>query len=72
MQSIDPEVKKTFLTEIFQPAIVYWNRLEGRPRKEKIDRTLKAEVRDPLWMLCRQWQVGEFKALELPGLGCVL
>src|SRR5215813_7781927 len=38
-----------------------WNRLEGRARKEDFDRSLRAEVRDPLWMLTRQWQFGEFK-----------
>jgi len=38
-----------------------WNRLEVRPRSEDFERSLKAEVRDPLWMLCRQWQWGEFK-----------
>lgn len=38
-----------------------WNRLEGRPRTEDFDRALKAEVRDALWMLSKQWQMGEFK-----------
>lgn len=38
-----------------------WNRLEGRPRTENFDRALKAEIRDPLWMLSKQWQMGEFK-----------
>src|SRR6476620_10297765 len=38
-----------------------WNRLEGRPRSTEFDRSLKAEVRDPLWMLTRQWQFGEFE-----------
>ncbi|MDH3711459.1 MAG: hypothetical protein OER04_16310, partial [Cyclobacteriaceae bacterium] len=33
---------------------------EGRPRKEDFDRALKAEVRDALWMLSKQWQMGEF------------
>lgn len=42
--------------------ITVWNRLEPRPRKVDFDRTLRAEVRDPLWMLTRQWQFGEFKA----------
>jgi hypothetical protein len=37
-----------------------WNRLEGRPRAEDFDRALKAEVRDALWMLSKQWQMGEF------------
>lgn len=55
---IDPLL---FLTSVFVPSIVTWNRLEGRPRKEDFDRSLKAEVRDPLWMLCRQWQFGEYR-----------
>ena len=50
-----------FLAPVFVPAIITWNRLEGRPRKEDFDRSLKAEVRDPLWMLCRQWQFGEYR-----------
>lgn len=49
------------LQENFRPAIVTWNRLEGRPRREDFDRSLRAEVRDALWMLCRQWQFGEFR-----------
>lgn len=43
-----------------RPGITIWNRLEGRPRADKFDRALRAEVRDPLWMLTRQWQLGEF------------
>lgn len=44
-----------------QPTVVSWNRLEGRPRTDNFTRALKAEVRDPLWMLARQWQMGEFE-----------
>ena len=43
------------------PGITIWNRLEGRPRADKFDRALRAEVRDALWMLTRQWQMGEFQ-----------
>lgn len=43
-----------------KPGITRWNRLEGRPRADKFDRALRAEVRDALWMLTRQWQMGEF------------
>ncbi len=43
------------------PGITIWNRLEGRPRADKFDRALRAEVRDALWMLTRQWQLGEFR-----------
>jgi len=42
------------------PSITIWNRLEGRPRAEDFKRALRAEVRDALWMLTRQWQMGEF------------
>ena len=42
------------------PAIRRWNRLEGRPRAKDFDQAVRAEVRDPLWNLSRQWQVGEF------------
>ncbi|HEX6225533.1 MAG TPA: hypothetical protein VFZ52_14045, partial [Chryseolinea sp.] len=38
-----------------------WNRLEPRPRSSAFERTLKAEIHDPLWMLTRQWQFGEFQ-----------
>jgi hypothetical protein len=43
------------------PTITLWNRLEGRPRTAEFDRALAAEVRDPLWMLSRQWQLGEYR-----------
>ena len=43
------------------PRIVAFNRLEARPRTLDFTRSLRAEVRDPLWMLTRQWQFGEFK-----------
>jgi hypothetical protein len=44
-----------------KPGITLWNRLEGRPRADNFERALRAEVRDPLWMLTRQWQIGEFR-----------
>jgi hypothetical protein len=37
-----------------------WNRLEPRPRRAEFDEVLRAEIRDPQWMLARQWQFGEF------------
>ena len=43
------------------PLLRGWNRLEGRPRIPDFERSLKAEVRDPLWFLTRQWQFGEFQ-----------
>jgi hypothetical protein len=46
------------------PTVGLWNRLEGRPRTTDFDRALRAEVRDPLWMLTRQWQLGEFRGAD--------
>lgn len=48
------------LLERAVPAVTRWNRLEGRPRTHDFERALKAEVRDALWMLAKQWQLGEF------------
>lgn len=44
------------------PTVTTWIRLEGRPRTADYSRSLRAEVRDALWMLSRQWQLGEFEA----------
>ncbi|WP_329254688.1 hypothetical protein [Streptomyces canus] len=43
-------------------SITYWNRVEPSPRSDSLVRGLEARVRDPLWMLTRQWQFGEFRA----------
>lgn len=51
----DITVAKTF------PISYSWSRLEGRPRADNFERALKAEVRDALWMLTKQWQMGEFE-----------
>ncbi len=42
--------------------LTQWNRLESRPRKNDFSRTLRAEIRDALWMMTRQWQLGELTA----------
>src|SRR5688500_13381156 len=44
----------------YLPTITVWNRLEGRPRTVNFDRAIKAEVADALWMISKQWQLGEF------------
>ncbi|RKS28635.1 hypothetical protein BJ917_1531 [Pseudomonas sp. WPR_5_2] len=46
------------------PSVTIWNRLEGRPRTPSFERALRAEVRDALWMLTKQWQMGEFKGSD--------
>jgi hypothetical protein len=52
------DIREALQQRLF-PTVTVWNWLEGRPRSEKPDRALVAEVTDPLWMLTRQWQVGE-------------
>ncbi len=49
------------LNKKLHPTILMWNRLEGRPRTHDFGKALKAEVRDALWMLTKQWQMGEFE-----------
>jgi hypothetical protein len=46
------------------PSVTLWNRLEGTPRTLSFDRALRAEVRDALWMLTKQWQMGEFRGSD--------
>ena len=41
-----------------------WRRLEPRTRDEELTGTLRASVHDPLWLLGRQWQVGEFDGVD--------
>jgi hypothetical protein len=55
-----PDIRSAIAVRAFS-TVTTWNRLEGRPRTEKFDRALKAEVRDALWMLTKQWQMGEFQ-----------
>src|ERR1051326_4035365 len=56
-----PDMKAALLIRA-NPSIVTWERTEGRPRnRTSFDRALRAEIHDALWMLCRQWQMGEFK-----------
>src|SRR5688572_14976309 len=42
------------------PSITTFFRLEPQPRRGDITVGAAAPVRDPLWLLTRQWQVGEF------------
>src|SRR5713226_8391178 len=56
------------------PSITIWHRLEPQPQEsdlphgpkkivsDPLARGLQAQIRDPLWMLARQWQVGELLA----------
>jgi hypothetical protein len=42
------------------PSVTIWNRIEPRSRINDLASGLAARVHDPLWLLARQWQIGEF------------
>jgi hypothetical protein len=51
----------TFVDAVMKiPSITTWTRMEPLPREGSMARSLQAQVRDPLWFLTRQWQVGEY------------
>lgn len=57
----DPQYQDPSLGPSYRrPAVITWNRLEPRPRAFDFTRSLRAEVRDALWFLARQLQLGEF------------
>lgn len=43
------------------PSITTWMRLEPRSRDAEMKTSLQARVYDSLWLLARQWQLGEFQ-----------
>lgn len=43
------------------PSITTWMRLEPRSRSAEMNTSLQARIYDPLWLLARQWQFGEFQ-----------
>jgi hypothetical protein len=47
--------------EAVMPSITTWTRLEPRTRHPDIAVGLQARVHDPLWLLGRQFQLGEFR-----------
>lgn len=57
------DIRDALVRRLF-PTVTVWNRLEGRPRAQSFDRALKAEVRDALWLLTKQWQMGEFRGSD--------
>ena len=42
-------------------SITFWTRLEPFTRLDDISPGLQAQIADPLWLLARQWQTGEFQ-----------
>src|SRR5437016_18636 len=46
------------------PSITTWTRLEPRCRNADMQASLQARLHDPLWLLARQWQLGEFRGTD--------
>jgi hypothetical protein len=46
------------------PSVTNWWRLEARARDPHLADALEARIADPLWMLGRQWQTGEFQGTD--------
>ena len=44
-----------------QLALEFSSRIEGRTRNTDPTEAMRLRVHDPLWMLARQWQMGEFR-----------
>lgn len=58
---MDPiDFTQLLLPQYSMASITTWNRLNSYPRTADFGRSLKADVRDAMWMLTRQWQFGEF------------
>lgn len=45
---------------VLSASITQWTRLEPTPYQATMEQTLQARIADPMWTLCRQFQVGEF------------
>ena len=54
--------------ETVMASITSWMRLEPRTRSTTMQPGLQARVHDPLWLLARQWQLGEFQAQDAGSL----
>jgi hypothetical protein len=45
-------------------SITSWTRLEPQCRNADMGRSVGARLFDPLWLIARQWQMGEFQAVD--------
>jgi hypothetical protein len=59
---VPPGGKTTFSGAPTTSSITSWTRLEPQCTDADIGTSSSARVFDPLWMLTRQWQMGEFQA----------
>jgi hypothetical protein len=58
---IDPQQKTTLSGVPTTSSITSWTRLEPQCANADIATSTSARIFDPLWLMTRQWQVGEFQ-----------
>lgn len=58
---VDPNVKTTLAGVPTTSSITSWTRLEPQCSNADIGSSSNARLFDPLWLMTRQWQIGEFQ-----------
>jgi hypothetical protein len=58
---VDPNQEKTLSQVPTTSSITSWTRLEPKCADADIGATTSARLFDPLWLMTRQWQLGEFQ-----------
>lgn len=61
---LNPDPPGPYSSETRIPFLA-WNKTEGRPRTQQLDDSTKSVTYDPLWLLARQWQFGEWKGEDV-------
>lgn len=60
LDSTLPIASQILIAEMGQ-LLHFWKRLEPISRTSDFSRAIQAQIKDPLWMITRQWQWGEFQ-----------
>lgn len=63
------EIFTAYLNQ-FRPTITGWNRIEGRPRSEDLERALSCEICDAVWMLAQQLRFRELRGEDVASPVC--
>lgn len=61
---VDPDAEKTLVGVPTTSSVTSWTRLEPQSSDADIGASASARLFDPLWLMTRQWQMGEFQARD--------
>ena len=56
--------RRARIEDCLMASMTYWSQLRPSPRTPSVAAGLAAGVRDPAWLLARQWQLAEFEGLD--------